>query len=605
MTPDDILTANNLHPPSTKSGRYYTTCPQCSANRSNAHQRLKCLGINIDEEGVNWGCNHCGWTGGRYYNGRRNEQQQPPIIYPYYDEIGELLFEVCRFPGKKFRQRKPDGHGGYAWNTKDVRKVLFRLPGLIEAIANQHIIAVPEGEKDVLNLVHIGMQATCNPGGASEPGKKSKWRPEYSEMLRGADAVILPDHDDPGYAHAEAIAKMLLDIAKRIRILRLADPWPECPKGGDVSDWLAAGHTREELDELIARAPEVRRTAFDDPPIGAGDPLDPDPDPKLGAGDDLLPKPELLIDWKDLTKTAKQLAAMFAQHRRFLFNGHAPIQGVQENDEMPRAVTVTPDAVRVFAREICTPVKWVKDGEAFKKIRTTLTKDIANLYLLGLVGRWRLRPFNGITTAPILNNDGSFRTNTGYDEATGLWCHDIPDVQVPERPTKAQAKASLDALRYFFRTFAFADAETIRDDTPGVNVINPNANIGLDESSFLVSLMTGVCRASLPLAPGILADAPAISGAGTGKGLGTKSICIVASGATPSAFTSGHDEGEFDKRLSAARWSTRVRRSSSIISTPKISGRTSWRPPSPRTLARCARWGTRLWSNFTRGRSSP
>jgi hypothetical protein len=74
----------------------------------------------------------------------------------------------------------------------------------------------------------------------------------------------------------------------------------------------------------------------------------------------------------------------------------------------------------------------------------------------------------------------------------------------------------------------------------------------LDESSFLVGLLTAVCRASLPLAPGILANAPAFSGAGTGKGLAVKAICVIASGASPSAFTSGHDAEEMDKRLTAA-----------------------------------------------------
>jgi hypothetical protein len=258
--------------------------------------------------------------------------------------------------------------------------------------------------------------------------------------------------------------------------------------------------------------------------------------------------PELIIDGTNLTGTTKQLAKLIAGHRRFLFNGHEPVEIVAETGNMPRAITVTPEAVRVFAHEICTPVKIVKD----KTILTTLSKDIANLYLRGLQGRWGLKPFNGITTSPILASDGSFRTGSGYDETTGLWCHHVPEVNVPEQPTGAQAKASLDALRRFFRTFAFADAETIRDNALGVDIVDPSKPIGLDESSFLVSLMTAVCRASLILAPGILATAPAFSGAGTGKGLATKAICIIASGAPPSAFTSGHDAEEMDKRLTAA-----------------------------------------------------
>jgi hypothetical protein len=258
--------------------------------------------------------------------------------------------------------------------------------------------------------------------------------------------------------------------------------------------------------------------------------------------------PELIINFGDLTETAKQLANMFAQHQHFLFNGFEPVQVVRENEEMPRAVTVRPEAVRVFAHELCIPVKLVKK----EKIRITLSNDIANLYLHGLQGQWGLKAFNGITTAPILGDDGSLRTGSGYDEASGLWCCQIPAVNVPEEPSEAQAKVALAALRQFFRTFAFADATTIRNAALGVDVVNPEAPIGLDESCFLVALMTAVCRASLLLAPGIIATAPALSGAGTGKGLATKAICIVASGAPPSAFTAGHDAEELDKRLTAA-----------------------------------------------------
>ena len=42
--------------------------------------------------------------------------------------------------------------------------------------------------------------------------------------------------------------------AKSVRILNLADHWPDCPIGSDISDWIAADHTREELDALIASA---------------------------------------------------------------------------------------------------------------------------------------------------------------------------------------------------------------------------------------------------------------------------------------------------------------------------------------------------------------
>lgn len=104
--------------------------------------------------------------------------------YDYTDEKGVLLFQVVRFQPKDFRQRKPDGNGAWIWKGTE-RSVLYRLPELIEAVANEHPIFIAEGEKGVGALVKIGVTATCSPGGAL------KWRDEYSQFLEGANVIIL------------------------------------------------------------------------------------------------------------------------------------------------------------------------------------------------------------------------------------------------------------------------------------------------------------------------------------------------------------------------------------------------------------------------------
>src|SRR5262249_34678401 len=78
----------------------------------------------------------------------------PRIVetYDYYDENGTLLFQVVRFEPKDFRQRRPDGRGGWIWNVRDARRVLYRLPELLKALAAGETIYIPEGEKDVDNL---------------------------------------------------------------------------------------------------------------------------------------------------------------------------------------------------------------------------------------------------------------------------------------------------------------------------------------------------------------------------------------------------------------------------------------------------------------------
>jgi hypothetical protein len=268
MSPQqELLAAHGIRLESTAPGRYYTTCPQCSDTRSRAHRKAKVLGVTIENDGTaHWGCNHCAWTGPEKGAAGGNGQHRDHFaaVYDYYDASDTLRFQKVRnLPGAKTRffMRRPDGQGGGGWinNTKGIdTSLLYRWPQVIEAIASEHTILVVEGEKDADSLWRIGIPATCNAHGAADPAKNQqpKWKPEHSEQLRGANIVVLNDHDPPGYAHADAVGRMSLGIAKRVRRLDLAKHWPECPAGGDVSDWLAAGHTREELDALIEQAGE-------------------------------------------------------------------------------------------------------------------------------------------------------------------------------------------------------------------------------------------------------------------------------------------------------------------------------------------------------------
>jgi hypothetical protein len=73
-------------------------------------------------------------------------------------------------------------------------------------------------------------------------------------MLRGRDVVIVPDNDSVGRGHAQTIGNALTRAGCRVRILNL----PGLPPKGDLSNWIAAGGTREALEALLAgdAAPE-------------------------------------------------------------------------------------------------------------------------------------------------------------------------------------------------------------------------------------------------------------------------------------------------------------------------------------------------------------
>jgi len=168
-------------------------------------------------------------------------------VYDYLDERGALLYQVARDAQKNFAQRRPNvgrdpKEPEWLYETKSVRRVLYRLPELAVAIAHGHRIFLCEGEKDADNLAKMGLTATTAAMGAKAP-----WLPGYTEQLSGCSEVVaLPDNDDPGEEYARAARKSLRAKGVRSRTLRL----PNLPKGGDVSDWIAAGGTRERLIEL-------------------------------------------------------------------------------------------------------------------------------------------------------------------------------------------------------------------------------------------------------------------------------------------------------------------------------------------------------------------
>jgi hypothetical protein len=160
--------------------------------------------------------------------------------YDYIDESGELLFQKLRYidsDGKKtFRQRKPDGQGGWVYALGDTPKILYNLPAVKQGVAGGYPIWVVEGEKDADTLIEIGIIATTMPGGAG------KWLDIHTEALAGAEVEIIADNDEPGIAHAKLVLSELTKAGC------VANIWV-APKGKDVTEYLAMGGS---LDDFLA-----------------------------------------------------------------------------------------------------------------------------------------------------------------------------------------------------------------------------------------------------------------------------------------------------------------------------------------------------------------
>lgn len=190
---------------------------------------------------------------------RNGEGKTIVAKYDYQCKDGKLLFQSLRYEPKDFRQRRPDGKGGWVWKVKGCPVVPYRLPELLNS-DSKRVVCIVEGEKDVDKLRSLGVIAICNAGGAG------KWKDDHARYLKGRRVAILPDNDDAGRKHAEQVARSLQGIAETVRIVTL----PDLPDKGDVSDWLDNGGTVRQLRELFDAADEWDEQADEPNPVPVG-----------------------------------------------------------------------------------------------------------------------------------------------------------------------------------------------------------------------------------------------------------------------------------------------------------------------------------------------
>ena len=173
------------------------------------------------------------------------EPQRRVAAYIYKSAGGEPLFCVSRWgPLKTFTQERYDPETGKFVGGKGCMDGVQRVPYRLDEWADEDggCVFIVEGEKDADRLAGLGLRATTNPGGAG------KWSKTYIRYFANRDVVVLPDNDQAGHDHARDVAASLQPAAKSVRVVAL----PGLPPKGDVSDWLTAGGSIEELTRLVA-----------------------------------------------------------------------------------------------------------------------------------------------------------------------------------------------------------------------------------------------------------------------------------------------------------------------------------------------------------------
>jgi hypothetical protein len=498
------------------------------------------LSISIGEDGkLLWYCHaHCGQgevleglkRAGVLLNGdargaepRRKARGKRRVVarYIYTDAEGQLVFRILRWDPKSFSQERFEDGGwvGGKGAMDGVQRVFYRLT---DVIAAEEVVIV-EGEKDADNLRAVGFTATTSPQGAKF------WRDELAAPLAGKRVAIIPDNDAAGRKHARTIAAAAQRHgAASVKVVELAG----LPDKGDVSDWLASGHTADELRTLIAEAPEWAQPTEEEPDVAE---LAKDNRPliRIWAGG-------LHINTRDAARVlgasthANPFEGIYRRGSLLVRPGR-----IYNGSELERAgvrrspgtltILVASEDYLVFA--LTKQAQWEKyDKRSDEWAPTNAPMNVAKALAAASDQLGYIPVLSGIIEAPTIRGDGSLLDQPGYDPATRL-LFDPGGVEfppIPKKPTRAQAEAALKTLREPLAEFPFVDDAS--------------------ESVALSKIITGLTRKAMRAAPLHVDTAPKMA---SGKTLLATIGGYIATGRAPAMMSQAEDPESERKRLLA------------------------------------------------------
>lgn len=161
------------------------------------------------------------------------------IIYPYSDTQQVLRIEKpdgTKIPLPKYIDDKGNlvtGKGNKPWNP-------YRFDEISQYGPDKWVLQV-EGEK-CTDFSRVSLQLltfTFQGGSWSEKDLE-----KYYQLLKDAGVagvVYFPDHDKTGYSKAKKCALAAAKVGLLFIEINPIRLWADCPKGGDIADWVNAG----------------------------------------------------------------------------------------------------------------------------------------------------------------------------------------------------------------------------------------------------------------------------------------------------------------------------------------------------------------------------
>ena len=249
------------------NGQWVASCPVPTHGKGNG-DRNPSLSINMNEDGKPLFHCHGGCSQEEVFSTIRALNLLPELMeradplanikplpkfefeqeWLYQDEDRTTVFIKQRLKvgesGKTYRLYKVDPDGRKHSSLGDARIVPYNLPALLDAKTAGRNIFLVEGETAADAITSIGMIATTAHTGAGS------WPQAITEYFAGAQVIILPDNDVPGWQYAHKAATAILPIAKSVKVVDLGLQG----QGDDAYEFIEAGGGRAELVALVKSA---------------------------------------------------------------------------------------------------------------------------------------------------------------------------------------------------------------------------------------------------------------------------------------------------------------------------------------------------------------
>ena len=176
-------------------------------------------------------------------------------IFPFVDEFNQPLYYKVKFKRPNGTKETPYYHfeDGRIHNSRGTtEEYIYNLYNVLEAVKNDNVIVIVEGEKDV-NTVNRLLRSRKYVATSLKNVKSEK----QLGYLKGAKIYVIGDTGIAGDKYVEYLKNKLFKDAEMFKIIKL----PGLKAMGDnkdVTDWIEEGHTREELLNAFRKSLDLK-----------------------------------------------------------------------------------------------------------------------------------------------------------------------------------------------------------------------------------------------------------------------------------------------------------------------------------------------------------